>query len=73
MRRDPTAGLYPPGYEPVPTLPDLVARGLATVVPDPTGRRGPGTFYRPTPEGEALLRDTMRRNAERMRAWQGQR
>lgn len=53
------------GYEPVPTLPDLVTRGMATVVARTD--KGEPTHYRATREGQALIDDTMRRNAAYLR------
>lgn len=61
-----TAGLYPPDYEPVPTVLELAARGLARPAPS---KKGQSSAYRILPEGEAIPRDTMRRNAELMKAW----
>lgn len=48
----------------VPSLPELAAQGLAEVV----GRDGKGrpTHYRPTPEGEQVLREAMAVNARAM-------
>jgi len=46
--------------EHVPTLPELARRGLAHAVP-------PGTHYRATPEGQALIYAAMKRNADRLR------
>ncbi|MFA8415120.1 hypothetical protein ACEPTV_33280, partial [Burkholderia pseudomallei] len=57
--------------EPVPTVAELAARGLARL--EPPRKKGGVSAYRISPEGEAILRDTMRRNAERMRAWDEQR
>lgn len=61
------ADFHAPDLEPVPTLVELHARGLAEVV-GRNGKKEP-SHYRATPEGEALIRDAMRRNAERGRAW----
>ena len=60
-----TAHLYPSDYEHVPTVEELASQGLAHLLPAP--RKGGTAAYRITPEGEAMLRDTMRRNAERMK------
>ncbi len=51
--------------EHVPTLEELAQQGLAVVA----ARDGAGnpTHYRPTPEGERLLQETMRRNVALMR------
>lgn len=48
-----------PDLEHVPTVDELFARGLA--IPH-------GNAYRLEPEGQALIYDTMRRNADRMKA-----
>lgn len=62
-----TARLLSPDYEPVPTLPELAARGLARAVAWTS--KGAPTHHRPTLEGEAELRDAMRRNVARDEAW----
>ncbi|NHF62246.1 hypothetical protein [Microcella pacifica] len=56
---------HPPDLERVPTLAELARTGLAEMV----GK----SVFRATPEGEAVLRDTMRRNADRGRAWDARR
>lgn len=47
--------------EPVPTLPELAARG-----PEYAWQH-PGSRYTPTPKGDALIVGAMRRNGERNR------
>lgn len=51
-----------PGREPVPTLEELAARGLATNV-----SRTSTPAYRLSPEGQALIYDAQRRNSLRAR------
>jgi hypothetical protein len=56
-----------PDMERVPTMADLHARGLATVVS--RNAKGEPTHYRAEPEGQAIIHEAMRRNAERGRQW----
>lgn len=51
-----------PGHEPVPTVAELAARGLAKDI-----SRTSTPSYRISPEGQQLIYDTQRRNALRAR------
>jgi len=63
-----TAYMYPDDYEHVPTVPELARQGLAKMRP---GKKGAPSYYRVSPEGEALMKDAMHRNAQRLRAHAG--
>ncbi|HEY3491380.1 MAG TPA: hypothetical protein VGK43_00410 [Solirubrobacterales bacterium] len=60
------ADYYPDDLEPVPSLAELAAKGLARVIE--RNKDGKATIVVPSPEGQALIYATMSRNAERMRA-----
>ncbi len=55
-----------PALERVPHLPELVQMGLADVVAWNANHEP--THYRARPAGQQLLNETMRRNAEKVRA-----
>src|SRR4051812_45166415 len=57
----------PPDLEPVPTLAELAAQGLARQEVDP---RNGTRYYRVSAEGQTILSDSMARNAARSRAWE---
>lgn len=54
----------PPQLQHVPTLPELARRGLARQVPT----KASSQTYEVSPEGHALLGDTMRANGLALRA-----
>lgn len=68
-----TDGLYPPDHEPVPTVPELARKGLAKPVTatyvDRAGEVKKDTRYQVSDEGQQLIYDAMKRNAERGRMW----
>lgn len=56
-----------PELEHVPTVPELYAKGLAVVMVWTDGKDKKPTHYRLKPEGQQMIYDTMRRNAERLK------
>lgn len=74
-----TAGVHPPDLEHVPTVAELAKRGLAHLrqrtyrETETFGKPKTDTRYEITPEGQQLILDAMKRNAERGRAWDAQR
>ena len=73
MHDDPvTASLYPPDYEQVPTLAELASQGLARErtrrwFDRAEGKTKSDTRYEVSAEGQQMIYDAMRRNAERGR------
>ena len=53
--------------EHVPTVPELYAKGFAVVVSWTDGKKKTPTHYRLKPEGQQVIYDTMKRNAERLK------